>query len=121
MVARAGLCSLTDLEAALAASVHRKSNSSFRVIRWRCFVIVFKNRKLKPLDFITNVGSLDLSRLWLLTTKGDLKQRGVSVRVGMEATGYSRWFEYWLNWVSRCGLAMRRRSRRNASASQRPT
>src|ERR1700678_1469672 len=23
----------------------------------------------------------------------DLKQRGVSVRVGMEATGYSRWFE----------------------------
>jgi len=84
---------LTDLEAALAASVHRKSNSSFRVIRWRCLVIVFKNRKLKPLDFITNVGSLDLSRLWLLTTKGDLKQRGVSVRVGMEATGYSRWFE----------------------------
>src|SRR5258708_37783671 len=26
----------------------------------------------------------------------DLKQRGVSVRVGMEATGYSRWFERWL-------------------------
>jgi transposase len=24
---------------------------------------------------------------------GDLKQRGISVRVGMEATGYSRWFE----------------------------
>jgi transposase len=24
---------------------------------------------------------------------GELKQRGVSVRVGMEATGYSRWFE----------------------------
>src|ERR1700689_3382313 len=23
----------------------------------------------------------------------DLRQRGVSVRVGMEATGYSRWFE----------------------------
>jgi hypothetical protein len=23
----------------------------------------------------------------------DLKRRGVSVRVGMEATGYSRWFE----------------------------
>jgi len=23
----------------------------------------------------------------------ELKQRGVSVRVGMEATGYSRWFE----------------------------
>jgi transposase len=23
----------------------------------------------------------------------DLKQRGISVRVGMEATGYSRWFE----------------------------
>ena len=23
----------------------------------------------------------------------DLKQRGVSVRVGLEATGYSRWFE----------------------------
>src|SRR5580692_8571691 len=23
----------------------------------------------------------------------DLQQRGVSVRVGMEATGYSRWFE----------------------------
>jgi transposase len=24
---------------------------------------------------------------------GELKERGVSVRVGMEATGYSRWFE----------------------------
>ena len=24
---------------------------------------------------------------------GDLKDRGISVRVGMEATGYSRWFE----------------------------
>ena len=23
----------------------------------------------------------------------DLKQRGISVRVGMQATGYSRWFE----------------------------
>jgi hypothetical protein len=23
----------------------------------------------------------------------ELKQRGISVRVGMEATGYSRWFE----------------------------
>jgi transposase len=23
----------------------------------------------------------------------DLKQRGIRVRVGMEATGYSRWFE----------------------------
>jgi tRNA splicing endonuclease len=23
----------------------------------------------------------------------ELKQRGVSVRVGLEATGYSRWFE----------------------------
>jgi transposase len=23
----------------------------------------------------------------------DLKQRGISVRVGMEATGYARWFE----------------------------
>ena len=23
----------------------------------------------------------------------DVKQRGISVRVGMEATGYSRWFE----------------------------
>src|SRR5712692_6047301 len=34
-VARAGLCILTDLEAALAAGVHRKSNSSFRVIRCR--------------------------------------------------------------------------------------
>ena len=24
---------------------------------------------------------------------GDLKQRGISVRVGMKTTGYSRWFE----------------------------
>jgi transposase len=24
---------------------------------------------------------------------GELKQRGLSVRVGMEAAGYSRWFE----------------------------
>src|SRR5499425_3849508 len=26
----------------------------------------------------------------------DLKQRGIRVRVGMEATGYSRWFDRWL-------------------------
>ena len=27
------------------------------------------------------------------TATRDLKQRGICVRVGMEATGYSRWFE----------------------------
>jgi transposase len=27
------------------------------------------------------------------TATRDLQQRGISVRVGMEATGYSRWFE----------------------------
>jgi len=32
-----------------------------------------------------NVGSFDTTR--------DLKQRGICVRVGMEATGYSRWLE----------------------------
>jgi hypothetical protein len=46
----------------------------------------------------------------------ELKQRGVSVCVGMEATGYSRWFERLLaGRGSRRGLAMRRRSRRCAS------
>jgi len=49
----------------------------------------------------------------------DLQQRAVSVRVGMEATGYSRWFER--NSVSKCGSAMRRRSKPKESASRRPT
>ena len=52
----------------------------------------------------------------------ELKQRGVSVRVGMEATdihvglsGYSQ------NWVSRSGLAMQQRSADSECASRRPT
>jgi transposase len=35
----------------------------------------------------------------------ELKQKGISVRVGMEATGYSRWFERLLG-----GSAIQRRS-----------
>src|SRR6476661_5939932 len=52
----------------------------------------------------------------------ELKQREVSVRVGMEAadipvgsSGYSQ------NWISRCGLAMPQRSADSACASRRPT
>jgi transposase len=39
--------------------------------------------------------SLTHIKLWPSRLKGtrDLKQRGICVRVGMEATGYSRWFE----------------------------
>jgi transposase len=37
----------------------------------------------------------------------DLQQRGLRVRVGMEATGYSRGSSgYWLSWVSSCGSAI---------------
>ena len=40
----------------------------------------------------------------------DLQMRGVHVRVGMEATGYSRWFERLLaEWVSKCGSVTQRR------------
>ena len=42
----------------------------------------------------------------------DLKQRGICVRVGMEATGYARWFERLL---AELGLAVDRRSRGNQS------
>jgi hypothetical protein len=96
--------------------------------------------RFRVLDCINDVGSLDPSRLWLLTTKAreegaehddrsrlspsfqqiaflveetgeynerrlnhsdgeaekfyrDLQLQGACVRVGMEATGYSRWFE----------------------------
>jgi len=42
----------------------------------------------------------------------DLLQRGIHVRVGMEATGYSRWFERrWQSWALSCGSAIQRRSR----------
>jgi len=46
----------------------------------------------------------------------DLRLRGVSVRVGMEATGYSCWFERLLAELGIGGSAMRRRSRRSESA-----
>ena len=42
----------------------------------------------------------------------DLKARGISARVGMETTGYSRWFERLLAELgSKSGSAMRQRSR----------
>jgi hypothetical protein len=41
---------------------------------------------------------------------GDLKRQGISVRVGMEATGYARWFERLLT-ERRCGSATRRKSK----------
>jgi hypothetical protein len=52
-----------------------------------------------------------------------LQQRGISVRVGMEATRYSRWFKllYWPNWVSNCGWAIQRTSKPNGyEAEDRP-
>jgi transposase len=39
----------------------------------------------------------------------DLKQRGISVRVGMEATGYSRWFERLLAELGGSGIPRRSR------------
>jgi hypothetical protein len=52
----------------------------------------------------------------------ELAARGISVRVGMEATGYSRWFElYWQSWVSRYARVMRPRSKPSESANRRPT
>jgi hypothetical protein len=52
----------------------------------------------------------------------DLKQRGICVRVAMEATGYSRWFERLLAELgSRVGLATQRRSGRSESRSRRPS
>ena len=52
----------------------------------------------------------------------DLKQRGVSVRVGMRPldihVGSSG---YWRNWVSSYGLEIRRRLRPSESGSRKPT
>ena len=51
----------------------------------------------------------------------DLKRKGIRVRVGMEATGYSRWFERLLaDLISSCGSAIPPRSRPSASRSGRP-
>ena len=56
-----------------------------------------------PMDFIGREGSgpnavypsltLAKAKLGYYGFYRDLKQRGICVRVGMEATGYSRWFE----------------------------
>ena len=52
----------------------------------------------------------------------DLKQRGISVRVGMEATGYSRWFERLLAELGfELWIGDPRRSRPGASRSKRTT
>jgi hypothetical protein len=52
----------------------------------------------------------------------DLRQRGILVRVGMEATGYSRWFERLLAELGiEIGWAIPRRLRRSESRSGRPT
>ena len=52
----------------------------------------------------------------------ELAERGVGVRVGMEATGYSRWFERLLAELGiEVGSAMPRKSRPSESASRRPT
>jgi hypothetical protein len=40
----------------------------------------------------------------------DLKLGAVSVRVGLEATGHTRWFDCWRSWAMSCGLEMRPRS-----------
>ena len=51
----------------------------------------------------------------------DLKQRGICVRVGMEATGYSRWFERLLaespNGARRTATSLWRNSRRPSTLS----
>ena len=49
----------------------------------------------------------------------ELAARGISVRVGLEATGYSRWFERLL--AELYGSGMRRRSRPSEFASRRWT
>src|SRR6266700_7092592 len=52
----------------------------------------------------------------------DVQQRGIRVRVGMEATGYSRWFERLLAELGfELGSAIPRRSRPSESRSKRPT
>jgi len=52
----------------------------------------------------------------------DLKQRGICVRVGMEATGYSRWFERLLAELGfEVWIGIPRRSRPSESRSRRPT
>ena len=52
----------------------------------------------------------------------ELKKRGISVRVGMEATGYSRWFERLLTELGfEVWIGMRRRSRRSESGRRKPT
>ena len=53
----------------------------------------------------------------------DLKARGISVRVGLETTGYSRWFERLLAELGFevCGSAMRQRSRPSEPRSKRRT
>ena len=54
----------------------------------------------------------------------DLKQRGVSVRVGMEATGYSRWFERLLAelgievWIGNAAEIKTKRVRKQKTARQ---
>jgi hypothetical protein len=52
----------------------------------------------------------------------DLKLRGVSVRLGIEATGHARWFERLLrSWVSSYGLVIRPRLRLRECGSRRMT
>jgi hypothetical protein len=52
----------------------------------------------------------------------DLKQRGICVRVGMEATGYSRWFERLLAELGfELWIGDQRRSRPSESRSGIPT
>jgi hypothetical protein len=47
--------------------------------------VLTKSPKIVPASGLSDSSSRGSPR--------DLKQRGVNVRVGMEATGYSRWFE----------------------------
>ena len=52
----------------------------------------------------------------------ELKERGVSVRVGLEATGYSRWFERLLaEFGFEVWIGEPRRSRDSEAGSRKPT
>jgi transposase len=57
---------------------------------------------------------------------GDLRQRGINVRVGMEATGYSRWFERLLAelgievWIGDAAKIKTKRVRKQKTDPQEP-
>jgi hypothetical protein len=52
----------------------------------------------------------------------DLRARGIEARIGMEASGYTRWFEQLMSELSSsCGSGMRPRSVASGYGDKRPT